>query len=157
MNKLIKKMWENRGYSEEFLRSIEECNHELPSNIDALCQRLKHYHDTGEQVVLLTDFDMDGIMSGVLGYAGLAELGFNVHLHMPDVTAYGIDKEEIKEIRSECPDAKAILTADVGINEFEPIEVAGKLGFEVLVTDHHLPAGNALPKASFLRRPAMIS
>ena len=148
MNKLIQTMMKNRGYSEEFLQKINTCDHLLPRNIDVMCERLKHYHDTGERIVLLTDFDMDGITAGVVGFAGLAELGFNVALYLPSTDAYGFDETDIQEIQAEYPDVKAIVTGDVGITAFKGVQYGMEHGIEMLVTDHHTPPGNASVGAS---------
>lgn len=45
-----------------------------------------------------------------------------------------------------------ILTVDNGIANFEGVELANKLGLEVLITDHHL-AGKTLPNASVIVNP----
>ena len=152
MNRLIERMMQNRGYDVDFFQKIEECKHFLPTNIDMLCERLHHYHQTGERVVLLTDFDMDGISAGVVGFAGMAELGFNVALYLPDTGAYGFDDTDIDNIVSDYADVKAIVTADVGITAFNGVQHAKELGIEMLVTDHHSPA-EVLPNASVLVDP----
>ena len=153
MNRLIKKMWDNRGYSNEWLQSINQCNHRLPTNIPELCARLKYYHDAAQRVVLLTDFDMDGITAGIIGFAGLAELGFNAALYLPSTDNYGFTERDIIRIKNEYPDVKAILTADVGITAYAGIQYAKDAGIEVLLTDHHMPTGSELPSASVVVDP----
>ena len=153
MNRLIERMWRNRGYSNEWLQEINQCNHSLPTHIKEMCERLKYYHDSGERIVLLTDFDMDGITAGVIGFAGMAELGFNVALYLPDTDGYGFDERDIIRIKDEYPDVKAILTADVGITAYAGIQYAKDTGLEVLLTDHHTPTGEFLPVASVVVDP----
>ena len=157
MNRLIRRMWENRGYSDDFLREINECNHSLPTNIDVMCERLKHYHASQERIVLLTDFDMDGITAGIVGFAGLAELGFNVALYLPDTDAYGFDEKDIDAILEEYPDVKAIVTADVGISAYDGVNYAVEKGIEMLVTDHHQPVSASLPNSSVFVDPVCDS
>ena len=141
MNRLIETMWKNRGYTDEFFQKIMSCNHSLPEHIDEMCAHLKRHHDAQNRVTLLTDFDMDGIMSGVVGYAGLAELGFNVALYLPSTEAYGFGKKDIQHLLSDeqYPDTKAIVTADVGITAFDGVTYAMNHAVEMLVTDHHHP------------------
>ncbi len=153
MNKMIRKIWQKRGYTDEWLDEINTCPHRLPSHIDEMCEELKKYHDSGEQVVLLTDFDTDGIMTGVIGYAGLKELGFNVKLYKMDTSDYGIGPSEIDELASEYPEAKCILMGDVGIEEYDNIAHAADLGLHVLVIDHHDPKGKVLPEADICVDP----
>ena len=140
MNELLSLMFTRRGYSPEYYHEICQCNHPEPSNIHEMCQLLKQYHDNGVRIVLLTDFDMDGLMCGVIGYAGLIELGFNVVLAHPNVTTgYGFDANEIDDIKQKHPDAAVLLTGDVGITAFEGVARARELGMDVLITDHHVP------------------
>lgn len=139
MNRLIEKMFENRGYSKEYVRKINDGTHGNLKDVDKLSARLKEIHDEGSLIVVLPDFDMDGIMSGVEGFAGLAELGFNVALFMPDPSeGYGFKSDTIMRLLNEYPNVKTILTCDVGITCYEGISTAILCGVEVLVTDHHM-------------------
>ena len=146
MSVLLDKIFENRGYYDRndngltYLEEISQMNHAVPKDTDALCCRLDYHKRQGNLVVLLTDFDMDGIMCGVLGYAGLSELGFSVGLFRPSVSeGYGFFASTIDALVKEFPDVKAILTADVGISCSDAITYAmERYGVEVLVTDHHV-------------------
>lgn len=143
LNHLLECTFKNRGYAEDFFETINTCPHSVPKDTDRLCMQLKDYHDSQDLIVLLPDFDMDGIMCGVLGFAGLAELGFNISLFIPDVRdGYGFDKKTINRLVSEYPNVKAILTADVGITCYEGIRYAKSLDIDVFVTDHHQPGGD---------------
>lgn len=142
MNLLLEKMFENRGYASSFLDNILTCNHSLPLGVKDLCLRLDAYRESQQLIVLLTDFDFDGICSGVIGYGGLSELGFNVALYKPDVTkGYGFGPDEIDDIVRQFPDVRAILTGDVGITAVKGIVYAKALGLDVFVTDHHKGVG----------------
>ena len=88
MNRLVKKTLENRGYTEEFLNDINCADHDVLKDSDILCQRLRSIFEAKKHLVIIPDFDMDGIMSGVVGFAGLAELGFNVSLFIPNPLGY---------------------------------------------------------------------
>ncbi len=140
MNRLLSLMFKRRGYDADYYESICQCNHPDPAHIDEMCALLKKYHDDGTQIALLTDFDMDGLMSGVVGYAGMKELGFNVVLAYPDVTtSYGINAAEIDSIKKQYPEASVLVTGDVGVTAYDGIARARELGMDVLVTDHHVP------------------
>ena len=138
-NKLLQAVWRNRGYDDKFYDKLSACNHELPRKIDDLCASLKRHHDQNDLVVLYTDFDMDGIMSGVVGYAGMKELGFNVELYYPSTDAYGFSVDDVKDIIEKYPDVKAIVTADVGVTAFSAVAFGLNHGIDMLVTDHHHP------------------
>lgn len=135
----------NRGWTPEFLEDINDPTHDRLQNTDELIAELHRIRLAGEQIVILPDFDMDGITSGVLGWAGLNELGFDAQLYIPDYRrGHDISPETVEELRAQYPNARAIITCDGGINSNEGIDTARRLGLITLVTDHHmeLPPGS---------------
>ena len=137
-NPMTARFLEVRGYTPEYLSDIEDASHADLMDIDVLCERLMGFRSRGERVVVLPDFDMDGIAAGTLGYAGLVELGFNAALFRPDPSeGYGFGAAAVDRLVAEFPDTRCILTCDVGITCYEGIEHARELGLSVLVTDHH--------------------
>ncbi|MCY1718561.1 DHH family phosphoesterase [Microbacterium sp. SL62] len=144
-NSLFGILARNRGWTSEFLVSINDPTHDELKDVGRMADELERIRLSGEQLVVLPDFDMDGITSGTLGWAGLNELGFNVRLYVPDYQrGHDVTVEAIQELRAQFPDATAIITCDGGINSNEGIEEARRLGFTTLVTDHHmeLPPGS---------------
>lgn len=137
---LTRKLFENRGYDEAFLRDMEAYDGGARlMNVDRMCECLRWMYENGKQVTFIGDFDMDGIMSSVVGYAGLKELGFMVNLFVPNPgKGYGFDETDIKNLLSTYPETYAIMTADVGVRCFEGVDAARKEGLRVLVTDHHM-------------------
>ena len=105
---------------------------------DAFCDYLRVIYDKQLKVVIYTDFDVDGIMSGIVAYAGLSELGFNVDLYKPvPARGYGFRNVDVDAIMALYPDVQVILTGDVGISCNDTIDYAKSKGLIVLVTDHH--------------------
>jgi single-stranded-DNA-specific exonuclease len=136
-----------RGWTDEYLTAIDQPDHDTLMDLDRMLVELKRIHDSQELLVVVPDFDMDGITSGVLGYAGLSELGFNVTLHIPDYNrGHDVTTADITEVYSQYPAVKAIITCDGGVNSHEGIALARSLGITTLVTDHHVelsPGSNA--------------
>ncbi len=138
MNRLTRLMLERRSWKPEWIQEINCPVHQPLEHLDGVCETLRNIRDNQEKIVVLPDFDTDGIMSGVLGTAGLGELGFNVGLFVPDPhNGYGFNAAEIKRLLQDHPDTKWILTCDVGITCFEGIQYAASQGVQVIVTDHH--------------------
>lgn len=136
---LFRMLRERRGWTDEYLTAIDRPDHDTLLDLDRILVELKRIHDTQELLVIVPDFDMDGITSGVLGYAGFSELGFNVTLHIPDYNrGHDVTTEDIAEVYSQYPGVKAIITCDGGVNSHEGIELARSLGITTLVTDHHV-------------------
>ncbi|MBO5435355.1 DHH family phosphoesterase [bacterium] len=139
MNPLISKTFENRGYSLEYIYSINNPNYDKLKDIDLIASELKYIHDNQIPVTVFPDFDVDGISSGVLGFAGLAELGFKVNLFVPNASeGYGITVKSIQDLMIRFPDTKAIITCDTGIGAVEACEYCRNIGVKVLLTDHHI-------------------
>ena len=138
MNRLIERMFENRGYTLDYLHEINVSSYDTLKDIDTLAVRLKELHDEQLPVTVYPDFDMDGIASGTIGFAGLSELGFKVNLFVPNPSeGYGITPESIAALMARFPDTRAIITCDTGISAYEAADYCKKIGVELLITDHH--------------------
>ena len=134
---ITKLLLERRGFTDDYLSAIENPEHGLLKDIDLLCERLHRIQMENAKIAIVPDFDMDGIMSGVCGYAGLSALGFDCELFRPNTDRYGIYAEDIENLAAAIPDVAAIITCDTGIGCKEAALRAKELGIEVLVTDHH--------------------
>lgn len=108
-------------------------------DIDILADKLEFVRNSGEKIVVLPDYDMDGITSGVIGYAGLSELGFNVGLYEPNPSfGHGFGRLDVNIILAFHPDCKHIITCDTGISDIEGVKYAKSKGISVYITDHHI-------------------
>lgn len=154
---LLEQIFKTRGYPQEFLSELDKVGEELyPANTDKAVALLRELHERGAHVTFIPDYDMDGIMSGVIGMAGLAELGFYVDLFIPDPKkGYGFDAATIDELMAKHPLTEAIVTADVGVSCVEGVRRAKELGLSVLVTDHHIPTGGRIPEADVVVDPVI--
>lgn len=130
---------ERMGWTDEFLEQINDPTHPPLRDLDEIVKGLHWIKTTGQKLVVMPDFDMDGISAGVLGYAGFSELGFNVELYVPDYRrGHDILPEAVDELVARHPGVNAIITCDAGVNSHEGLQRARDLGLVVLVTDHHL-------------------
>ena len=153
-NHLITTLRERRGWSDEFLYDLNNPHHDMLMSMSDMIKALRRIHKKQSHLIVLPDFDMDGITSAVIGYAGFSELGFNVSLYRPTYTrGHGVTITDIDEIMNRFPTAEAIITCDVGINDHEGIDYAKSKGLEVLVTDHH-KEGPSRTKADVIVNPA---
>lgn len=139
MNRLIETTFRNRGYSADFLREIDNAEYGVLKDIDKLAVRLKEIHDDGLVMTIFPDFDMDGIASGTLGFAGFSELGFNVNLFIPNPKeGYGISADSVRDLLQQYPDTNVIITCDTGITAADAAKYCRSAGVELIVTDHHI-------------------
>lgn len=121
------------------LRDLNNSEHSNLAHVYDMCAMLSYIRSEQYEIVVLPDFDCDGVMSAVVLYVGLSELGFKVHLFTPNpACGYGFGEEEAQRLCREYPDAYAVITCDTGINEYEGVSVLKDAGFKVLITDHHV-------------------
>lgn len=138
---ILKKHFEIFDFDDNFFDTYENKASDKLKNIDELCDALHDIQQSGRKIVIYTDFDVDGIMSSVIAYAGLSELGFNVGLQKPlPSNGYGFRCSDVDSILNIFPDASVILTGDVGIANNDAIDYAKSKGLTVFVTDHHTVA-----------------
>lgn len=127
-----------RSLTPELIDEYNNPSCDLLRDIDTMAHQLHVLYQQQSKIVVLPDFDTDGIMSAVVGVAGLAELGFNVGLHLPiPSNGYGFGEEDVDCILQMHPDVHTIITCDVGITALSAIDYAQSKGLQVLVTDHH--------------------
>ena len=107
------------------------------------------------RIVVVADFDCDGATACATGVRGLRMLGArNVAYAVPNraVHGYGLTPALVEELAALRPEL--LVTVDHGIACHAGIAAARARGWDVLVTDHHLP-GETLPNANAIVNPAL--
>lgn len=90
-----------------------------------------------QPIRIISDYDVDGVMSNYILYQALLRCGAKVDYRIPDRIAdgYGMNENMVREAYD--AGKKVILTCDNGISALLPIAYAKNLGMTVVVTDHH--------------------
>lgn len=106
---------------------------DLEKAVSILIQKI---HE-GKRIRIISDYDVDGVVSNYILYTGLDRCGALVDYKIPDRIrdGYGINENLIQQAYEEGIDT--ILTCDNGIAAYEQIRYAKTLGLTVVVTDHH--------------------
>ncbi len=126
---------------------------ELLGGMDAAVALLADAIAQDRHIVVVGDFDCDGATACAVAVRGLTLLGArHVTPAVPNrVThGYGLSPSLVSELAALKPDL--LVTVDHGIACHAGIAQARALGWQVLVTDHHLP-GAALPPAHAIVNP----
>lgn len=108
-------------------------------------------HD--RHIVVVGDFDCDGATACAVGVRGLRMLGARRVSHaVPNrmVHGYGLSPGLVDDLATLQPDL--LVTVDHGVACHAGVAAAKARGWQVLVTDHHLP-GEALPPADAMVNP----
>jgi len=109
-------------------------------------------------VTVYGDFDADGVTSTAVLSLFLKELNMVSEYYIPDRLAegYGLNLEAVKKIheknRKQWGEAGILITVDCGISDEEVIDETKRLGFTVIITDHHKPP-ERLPAADAIINP----
>ena len=113
---------------------------------DAAIARLMQALETNERIVIVGDFDVDGVTSTSLAMRALARLGANVRYLLPKrlVHGYGLSMKLLPDLLALEP--KLVVTVDCGIRSLEEVAELKRQGVDTIVTDHHEP-GPELPPA----------
>ena len=106
-----------------------------------------------EKIVLYGDADMDGIGSTIVLEEAIKTLGGTVTaVYFPDreIEGYGLNEDALTFLKKHTP--ALLILLDCGISNFDEVKKAGKMGFEVMIVDHHKTL-DKLPKASLIVNP----
>jgi single-stranded-DNA-specific exonuclease len=105
-----------------------------------------------EVVAILGDYDVDGATSAATLGRYLRHCGLRPLVHIPDrlFEGYGPNTEAIRALAAQ--GATLLVTVDCGTTSHEPLAEARKLGFDVIVIDHH-QADEQLPAALAIVNP----
>ena len=121
--------------------------------LDAATRLLADAIADDRHIVVVGDFDCDGATACAVGVRGLRMLGARRVSHaVPNriVHGYGLSPALVEELAGLQPDL--LVTVDHGIACNAGIAAARARGWQVLVTDHHLP-GETLPPADAIVDP----
>src|SRR4030042_428862 len=150
---------ENRGLKTK-KKKIEFLNTKHPEKLDIkelgidsdelkkALKRIKEAKKNEEQIIIYGDYDADGICATAILWETLFSQNENVKPYIPDrfEEGYGINTQSVESLKKQNPNIKLIITVDNGIVASDAIESAGKLGIDVIITDHH-QKGKKIPKA----------
>ncbi len=128
-----------------------------PKGLIKVARRVKKAAKSSERVIIFGDADLDGIASVVilkelLEYLNplITDKELSVYFPNREIEGYGLTNKALDYLEQFAPALLFVL--DSGITSFKEVERAKKLGFEVIVIDHHQVLGK-LPKADLIVDP----
>lgn len=144
VNETVARLLVNRGIykieeAKKFLNPKTEYfyNSDKMKDLYKSVKLLKDHIDSGKKILIVGDYDVDGVISTYVLYKCLSRLNANVYYHIPDriKEGYGINEVIIKNAKKD--EVDLIITCDNGISAIDQIKLAKELGIAVIVTDHH--------------------
>lgn len=154
--------FDQTGYSEKFIRLLVQRGIDTPAKakeffdyrptklhdpfllkgMTEAVQRLKHAISQKQRILIIGDYDADGICATAILYKFLLSKHVRTAYFLPerDADGYGLNIELIKKLHAKYqPDL--LITVDCGISCPAEIKFAQSLGLDCIVTDHHaIPA-----------------
>ena len=125
---------------------------ELPGLKDAVL-RISQALEKKEPVLLIGDYDVDGITSTVILKQNLAKLGTEPHYVIPrrKDEGYGLTSE-VLDRGLRVSDFKLVIALDCGTNSSEQANELKAKGIDLIVVDHHQAKGD-LPEGPIMVNP----
>ena len=107
-------------------------------NLKKAAKRIQKAIDNKEKIILYADADLDGVASTIILKETIKSLGGEIiAVYFPDrkKEGYGITKTGLNHLKNFSP--ASLIALDLGIGNFEEVKLAQKMGFEVIIIDHH--------------------
>jgi len=126
---------------------------EQMTGVRVAVDRLDVAIDRKEPMLIYGDYDVDGTMAVIILKTAIELCGGTADFHVPHRIREGYDMRDDVIERAAAAGIRLIISVDMGIRAFGPAETAQRLGVDLIVTDHHLPGQDGVPKALAVVNP----
>lgn len=142
---------EARGFLTPRLKTLM-CDPSNLTDMDLAAGRIADAAESGEQVAVFADYDVDGATSSALMLRFLRSLGLDPLIHVPDRQTEGYGPNVVALNGLADAGATLIITVDCGTAKSDALDEMTRRGVDVVVLDHHL-TGPELPPVTALVNP----
>jgi single-stranded-DNA-specific exonuclease len=126
---------------------------EQMTGLRAAVDRLHTAIERKEPILIYGDYDVDGTMAVIILKTAIELCGGTADFHVPHRIREGYDLRDDVIERAAAAGIRLIISVDMGIRAFAPAETAQRLGVDLIVTDHHLPGPDGVPRALAVVNP----
>jgi single-stranded-DNA-specific exonuclease len=126
---------------------------ELMTGLSVAVDRIEAAIERKEPILIYGDYDVDGTMAVIILKTAIELCGGACDFHVPHRLREGYDMRGDVIERAAAAGIRLIISVDMGIRAFAPAETAHKLGVDLIVTDHHLPGVDGVPRALAVVNP----
>jgi len=106
-----------------------------------------------EPILIYGDYDVDGTMAVIILKTAIELCGGAADFHVPHRIREGYDLRDDVIENAAAAGIRLIISVDMGIRAFAPAATAQRLGVDLIVTDHHLPGPDGVPRALAVVNP----
>ena len=125
----------------------------LMTGMKAAIERLDAAIERKEGILIYGDYDVDGTTAIVILKTAIELCGGAADFHVPHRIREGYGMKDDVIERAAAAGIRLIISVDTGIRAFAAAETAERLGVDLIVTDHHLPGSDGVPKALAVLNP----
>jgi single-stranded-DNA-specific exonuclease len=126
---------------------------EQMTGLRAAVDRIDAAIERKEPILIYGDYDVDGTMAVIILKTAIELCGGAADFHVPHRIREGYDLRDDVIERAAAAGIRLIISVDMGIRAFTPAETAQRLGVDLIVTDHHLPGPDGVPRALAVVNP----
>jgi single-stranded-DNA-specific exonuclease len=123
------------------------------TGLRAAVDRLEAALERKEPILIYGDYDVDGTMAVIILKTAIELCGGTADFHVPHRIREGYDLRGDVIENAAAAGIRLIISVDMGIRAFAPAETAQRCGVDLIVTDHHLPGPDGVPKALAVINP----
>lgn len=129
----------------------------VSKDLDIIVNRIFKAIALKEKVVIVGDYDADGIMATTILLKALKRLKVDVGFYIPNrlTEGYGINKTIVENVKTK--GYSLIITVDNGVVAYDALDLAKSLDVEVIVIDHHTLDETLNYEFDYLLHPKYLS
>ncbi|HMK20980.1 MAG TPA: single-stranded-DNA-specific exonuclease RecJ, partial [Terriglobales bacterium] len=125
----------------------------LMTGMRAAVERLEAAIERKEGILIYGDYDVDGTTAIVILKTAIELCGGSADFHVPHRIREGYGMKDDVIERAAAGGVRLIISVDTGIRAYAAAETAEQLGVDLIVTDHHLPGTDGVPRALAVLNP----
>lgn len=115
--------------------------------------RLRQGIERKERILIYGDYDVDGTTAVVILKTAIELCGGVCEFHIPHRIREGYGMRDDVIERAAASGVSLIISVDTGIRAFAAADTCHRLGLDLIVTDHHLPEAEGVPRAIAVLNP----
>ncbi len=121
--------------------------------MQAAVDRIDAAIERKESTLIYGDYDVDGTTAIVILKTAIELCGGSADFHVPHRIKEGYDLRGDRIEQAATEGIRLVVSVDTGIRAFAAADTAHRLGVDLIVTDHHLPGPDGMPRALAVLNP----
>jgi single-stranded-DNA-specific exonuclease len=125
----------------------------LLTGLRSAVERISAAIERREGILVYGDYDVDGTTAVVILKTAIELCGGAADFHVPHRIREGYDLRGDVIERAAAAGIRLVISVDAGTRAFAAADSAARAGVDLIITDHHLPGPDGLPRAFAVVNP----